>query len=368
MLKAVQNIEDLIGGTPLVRLKKIGKNIQPGWWAKKASYDWQSYDLKSELYAKIEFMNPGGSVKDRIARSILDGLEKKGLLKAGGMVVEASSGNTGAGLALCCAVRGYACTIVIPDKMSAEKINALRAYGAKVIISPSTVEPDHPDYYCNVAKKIAEENEGACLADQYFNQDNILAHYQTTGPEIWEQMEGKVDAFVAGIGTGGTLTGTGRFLKEKNPNIKIVAVDPLGSIYNGLIKEGKESEKGRYLTEGVGEDMIPDTMDLKLPEECVVVNDQESFQCTLQLAQREAVFVGGSCGFAAFGALQYLANYERQGGKPLRAVVLLPDSGSRYLSKVFNPEWLQANDISTAGCSVGSVQYLNGTNKIDGVQ
>ena len=361
---------ELIGRTPLVKLNRSLKKIPVGVTLSSRGFAPQPFDLKSEVFAKVEFFNPGGSVKDRIALKILNEAEKQGLLTPGCTVVEATSGNTGAGLAVIAAVRGYKTVFVMPDKMSAEKINALRAYGAKVVITPTAVEPTHPDYYCNVAKRIAESTPGAFLANQYFNPNNPAAHYETTGPEIWDQMDGKIDVFVAGIGTGGTMTGTARYLRSKNPNIQIVAVDPVGSIYTGLVLDKKPSPAGSYFVEGVGEDMIPGSIDLSLPNDCIAVNDEESFASTRMLAQSEGLLVGGSCGFAFFGATQYLALAEKKLGRPLRAVVLLPDSGSRYLSKVFNPAWLNQKNIKSSWPDLnlgGEVEFLPAAKAIEGV-
>jgi cystathionine beta-synthase len=363
------SVAQIIGKTPLIRLNRSLKQIPTGSWLKSQGFDKPFFELKSELYAKVEYLNPGGSVKDRIALSIIEGAEKSGKLKAGGTIVEATSGNTGAGLAMMAAIRGYSCVFVMPDKMSAEKINALRAYGAKVVISP-LVEPDHEHYYCNAAKRIAQEIPNAFLADQYFNPDNPRAHFETTGPEIWDQMDHKLDYFFAGMGTGGTFTGTARYLKEQNKNIKAIGLDPVGSIYHGLVTQGVPSEAAPYLLEGVGEDMIPGTIDIKLADGCVSINDQESFAATQMLAQREGLLVGGSCGMAFYGAVQYLGWIESQGTSAGRAVVILPDSGSRYLSKVFNDPWLNEKglDPSWAGHrGTGEVQYLPEARRVEGV-
>jgi cystathionine beta-synthase len=365
----VERIDDLIGGTPLVRLHRSLENAPAGRWLRNQGIE-GPLKIQSELWAKVEFFNPGGSVKDRIARSIVLSAERQGLLKPGGTIVEATSGNTGAGLAIMAATRGYKLIFVMPDKMSAEKVSALRAYGAKVVITPTT-DHENPDYYNHVAKRIAQEIPGAFLANQFFNPDNPRAHYETTGPEIWEQTEGKIDVFVCAIGTGGTLSGTARYLKEKNPRIEIVAVDPEGSIYAGLVNSGQASEAKPYLVEGIGEDIVPGTIDLKLIDTCVTINDVESFAATRLLAQAEGLLVGGSCGSAFYGALQYLAKREKHKKGPCKAVVMLPDSGSRYLSKIFNENWLkdkavlgpwgEANDLG------GEVEYLPSAKKIEGV-
>ena len=365
-----QSTEEMIGRTPLLRLSKSLTKIPVGRWLKAQNAAAKPVGLKSSLFAKIEMDNPGGSVKDRIAKNIIERAEARGDLKPGGTIVEATSGNTGAGLAVVSAVRGYKTIFVMPDKMSSEKINALRAFGSKVVVAPSSVGPTDPDYYLNVAKRISQQIPGAFLANQYFTPDNPGAHFETTGPEIWDQMEGKIDAFVAGIGTGGTLSGTARFLKSKNPNIRIVAVDPAGSIYAKMILEGKLVGAGKYLVEGVGEDMIPGTMDLKMPTEVVTTYDDESFAATRMLAQREGLLVGGSCGGAFFGAIQFLLAHESKGGAPLRAAVLLPDSGSRYLTKVFNEKWLKNHHVDSTWNEEalgGEVEYLPTAKKVEGV-
>jgi len=365
----VDSVTQLIGHTPLVKLSRSLREVPTGTWLRSKGFKAASFSLKSELYAKVEYLNPGGSVKDRIALKIIDAAEQKGLLKPGGTIVEATSGNTGAGLAMVAATRGYKCVFVMPDKMSAEKVNALRAYGAKVIVSPM-VEPTHPDYYGNYAKRLAGEIPGSFHADQFFNPDNPLAHFETTGPEIWDQMEGKIDHFYASMGTGGTFTGTARFLKTMNPSMKAIGLDPVGSIYYGLVHDKKPSPVSAYLAEGVGEDMLPGSIDLSLADDCVYVNDQESFSATQMLARTEGLLLGGSCGLAFFGAIQSLAWHESQGAKPARAVVILPDSGSRYLSKVFNDPWLSKNKIDPSwgtSKSAGSVEYLPNARIIEGV-
>ncbi len=369
--RVVTNLIELIGQTPLVQLQKTARVLPSGTHRFEINLP-VGTPLKSKLFAKVEFFNPGGSVKDRIAKRIIEGAERQGLLKPGGTVVEATSGNTGAGLAVVAAIKGYRAVLVMPDKMSSEKINALRAFGAKVVIVPSAnIHPEHPDYYCNVAKRLSQSIPGAFLANQYFNPDNPLAHYETTGPEIWQQMNGKVDLFFAGVGTGGTMSGTAKYLKEKNSALKAIAVDPDGSIYAGLIQNKKPSQVKPYLVEGIGEDMMPGTMDLNFVDDVIVAGDKESFAATQLLAQQEGLLVGGSCGSAFYGAIQYLAQHESRGGKPLNAVVLLPDSGSRYLSKVFNDQWLSSKDVKVnwenVGLRIGEVEYLPSANKVDGV-
>jgi cystathionine beta-synthase len=316
-----QNILELIGQTPIIKLNKVAQN------------------LPFDLFAKVEYFNPGSSVKDRIAVHIINEAEKRGDLKPGGTIVEATSGNTGMGLALVAAVRGYKAIFVMPDKMSNEKISALRAFGAKVVVTPTNVEPDDPrSYYC-VSRRIAEETPNAFYANQYHNPDNPQAHYMSTGPEIWEQTGGKITAFIAGLGTGGTITGTARYLKEKNPKIRIIGIDPEGSVYTELKRTGKMGPAYPYKVEGVGEDFLPSTIDINIVDEVIQVSDKESMSMTRALARREGLFVGGSCGFAVAGALKW-AQAQKSKEFPL---VLLPDSGSRYLSKIFNDDWMREN-------------------------
>ncbi|MBW8011588.1 MAG: cystathionine beta-synthase [Chloroflexi bacterium] len=324
-LRVYNDITETIGKTPLVRLNHIGRG------------------LPCPLYAKIEFFNPGGSVKDRIAINMIKEAEDSGRLKPGGTVVESTSGNTGIGLAIICALRGYKSIFVMPDKMSQEKILLLRAYGGKVIITPTAVAPDDPRSYYSVADKIVEETPNSFLANQYHNPENPRSHYETTGPEIWEQTGGKVTDVVIGLGTGGTITGAGRYLKEKNPDINMVGVDPTGSIIleiwqnKGKIPEGVEAIT--YKVEGIGEDFLPSATDLSVIDDIVRVTDKESFLMARRLVREEGIFGGGSCGSAVAAALRYSKDLP-----PERlVVVLLPDSGSRYLSKVFDDKWMREN-------------------------
>lgn len=365
-----ENVTQLIGRTPMVRLQRSLECSPVGRWLKSRAPNSSFNPIKSLLFAKVEYLNPGGSVKDRIAVTILEEAEKRGELKPGGTIIEATSGNTGAGLAMLAAYKGYKAIFVMPDKMSAEKINVLRAYGAKVMIAPSAVPHEDENNYVNIAARLAKEIPGSFLANQYYNADNPKAHYETTGPEIWEQMEGKIDTFIAGIGTGGTLSGVAKYLREKNPQIDIVAVDPKGSIFSGLIKDGQAAEHHSYLVEGIGQDMLPGTLNLKCISECVTVWDDESFAATRLLAQSEGLLVGGSCGAAFFGALQYLMLKESQTSTPQRAVVLLPDSGSRYLSKVFNSEWLDTHNMQKSWGDLklgGTVDFAPGSKRIAGL-
>lgn len=321
-MKIHDTILSTIGNTPMVRIKR---SVPSG---------------KHEFFGKIEYFNPGGSVKDRIALAIITEAEKRGDLKPGGTIVEATSGNTGVGLALVAAVKGYKCVITIPDKMSDEKINTLRAMGAKVIVTPSGVEPEDPRSHYSVARKMAEITPGAFLANQYDNPDNVAVHYATTGPEIWEQMDGKIDVFVAGAGTGGTISGVGRYLKEKNPNIKIVCADPVGSILHDLFyfKEVK-TPPAPYKIEGIGEDMLPKNVHFQYMDDFVQIEDKESFLMTRDLLSKDGLFLGPSAAGAVVAAVKYAAKSD----KPLRVVVMLPDSGARYLSKAFNDSWMKEN-------------------------
>lgn len=314
-----QNILECVGSTPLVRLNQVVGNIA------------------STIAAKLESQNPSGSVKDRIGWYLIEQAEKRGELKPGGTIVEATSGNTGMALAVAGAIKGYKLIFVIPDKMSKEKINALRAFGAKVIVTPTNVDPEDPRSYYSVAKRLSEVTPNAFYANQYHNPDNPEAHYHSTGPELWKQTEGTLDTLVLGIGTGGTMTGTARYLKEKNPKIKIVGVDPEGSVFYDYFHHKKKIKPHVYKIEGIGEDFFPTTTDLKLLDDIVQVNDHESYQMARQLLVKEGLFVGSSSGAAVVGAIRYAKNLK----KPENIVVLLPDSGSRYLTKLFNDQWLQ---------------------------
>jgi cystathionine beta-synthase len=337
MRNVYQNVLEAVGNTPLIRLNRVTAGLQGSLWA------------------KVEMLNPAASVKDRIAIQIIDDAEKAGLLKPGGTIVEATSGNTGAGLAMVAAVRGYKCIFVLPDKQSEEKRAALRAYGAKVVVTPTDVAPEDPRSYYSVSRRIAEETPNAFYANQYHNPSNPVAHERSTGPELWEQTEGRLDAFVAGLGTGGTISGTGKYLKAQAPGLQVVGIDPVGSLYYDYFRTGVMTDPFSYVLEGIGEDFLPSTMDFSVVDEVIRVNDKECFQMTRRLAREEGLFVGGSCGAAVAGALKWMRAHDRPG---LRAVVLLPDSGSRYLSKVYNDQWMQEQGFLEPQSSLGQVADL----------
>jgi cystathionine beta-synthase len=315
----VNSLLDLIGHTPLLRLSR--------------SLDALGEAPGPMVLAKVEYLNPGGSVKDRIAVRMIDAAEAAGLLQPGGTIVEPTSGNTGVGLAMVAQARGYKCIFVCPDKVSEDKRNVLKAYGAEVVVCPTAVEPEHPDSYYNVSDRLSSQ-PGAWKPDQYSNPNNPLSHYETTGPEIWEQTDGRITHFVAGVGTGGTISGVGRYLKEQNPDVQVVGADPAGSVYSG--------GSGRpYLVEGVGEDFWPEAYDRSVVDRIIEVSDADSFAFTRRLAREEALLVGGSSGMAAFAAKQLAEELAgTPGGEDAVIVVLLPDSGRGYLTKVFNDEWL----------------------------
>ncbi|WP_222615283.1 cystathionine beta-synthase [Persicimonas caeni] len=321
MIEAADNILELIGNTPLVKSHKLAANV------------------KANIYYKVEYLNPGSSVKDRPALQIVLDAEESGELQPGGTIIEATSGNTGMGLALAAAIKGYKCIFVMPDKMSAEKIESLRAFGARVVVCPTAVEPDDPRSYYSVARRLAEETPGGFLANQYNNPSNPKGHYLSTGPEIWEQTNGEVDAVVIGAGTGGTVSGIGRYLKEQNPDVQIVAVDPIGSIYYDYFKTGKITEASTYLVEGFGEDIIPGTMDFDVVDEVVRVDDRECFLTARRLVREEGIYTGGSAGGAVAGAIKYAERMDKE----MNIVVIIPDSASRYLSKIFNDDWMREN-------------------------
>ena len=312
-MEYVESILDLVGNTPMVRLSKVTEGLRP------------------LILAKLEQLNPGGSVKDRIGLSMLEDAEGRGLLRPGGTVVEPTSGNTGHGLAMAAAIKGYKMIFVMPDKMSPEKISLLRAYGAEVVICPTNVERDSPQSYYSVADRLTREVPGAFQPNQYFNPRNPEAHYRTTGPEIWRQTDGRITTFVAGVGTGGTISGVGKYLKEQNPAIRVIGADPEGSVYSGEIAP--------YKVEGVGEDFWPGTFDREIVDEFIQVTDRECFVAARKLARQEGILVGGSAGLALHAAIQVAVD-----SKPDDViVVLLPDTGRNYLSKFFSDEWMRQN-------------------------
>lgn len=336
MKGSVPDVSHAIGGTPLVKLNRL------------------SQGLKANVYCKLGYMNPGGSVKDRIALNIIEEAEKSGALKPGGTIVEATSGNTGMGLAMLSAVRGYKCIFIMPDKQSEEKVKALRAVGAQVVITPTAVEPDDPRSYYSVSRRIANETPNSFYANQYHNQANPRAHYLSTGPELWTQTGGELDAFVAGLGTGGTITGTGRYLKEQKPEIQLVGADCKGSIYYDYWKTGQEIEPYSYKVEGIGEDFFPSTIDLSMIDEMYQYSDKQCFETTRRLAREEGLLTGGSGGAAVRAALDYAEQIDR----PAHIVVLLPDSASRYLNKVFDDDWMRENGFLDPEMSMGTIRDL----------
>jgi cystathionine beta-synthase len=309
-LEVLDSFLDAVGETPLVRLNKISRGLRP------------------TLLAKLEMLNPGGSVKDRIGLRMIEAAERAGLLKPGGTIVEPTSGNTGHGLAIAAAIRGYKCIFVMPDKMSQEKISLLRAYGAEVVITPTAVAPESPESYYRVADRLTEEIPGAFQPNQYFNEDNPAAHEATTGPEIWRQTDGRITAFIAGVGTGGTITGVARYLKKQNPDILVVGADPEGSIFSGDVHP--------YLTEGIGEDFWPRTFDPSTVDRYVRVTDRDAFRMARRITREEGILVGGSSGTAVVAAVEV----ARELGPDDVVVVILPDTGRNYLSKLYSDAWL----------------------------
>ena len=336
MRGAVNTILDAVGNTPIVKLQHVGR------------------DVAADVYVKCEYLNPAGSMKDRMTLHLIDQAEARGELPPGGTIIEATSGNTGAALAMIAAVRGYKCIFVMPDKMSQEKIASLRAYGARVVVCPTAVEPEDPRSYYSVAERLAEETPSSFYTRQYENQDNPGGHYVSTGPEIWEQTGGEIDVLVAGLGTGGTITGTGRYLKEKKPSVKLVGVDPVGSLYYDFVKSGRVTKPFTYKVEGIGEDFFPKTIDLRILDEIIRVDDKECFLTARDLLRHEGLYVGGSAGAAVAGAIKY----ARQTGTKENVLVVLPDSAAKYLSKIYNDEWMREHGFLAEETGLGTTRDL----------
>lgn len=318
------DILEAIGETPLVRLNKL---VGPE---------------DATVLVKCEFMNPGGAIKDRMAVHIIDKAERAGLLKPGGTIVENTSGNTGSALAMVAAVRGYRCIFTMPDKMSREKIDTLRAMGAEVVVTPTNVPADSPESYYETAKRIARETPNSFYVNQYHSQDNVEGHYLSTGPEIWRQTDGKIDCFVAGLGTGGTMTGAGKYFKERNPAVRNVGVDPEGSVYAEYFRTGKLPEPHTYKVEGIGEDMLCEAMDFSILDDVRVVDDAICFEYARKLAREEGIFAGGSSG----GAVAVAVALAKELGKGKVIVAVLPDGGRAYISKFYSDDWMRANGFS----------------------
>lgn len=318
------NVLQTIGWTPLIRLNRVIDGA------------------RTPVYAKAEFFNPGGSVKDRIGLAMIEAAEKEGRLKPGGVIVEGTSGNTGVGLAIAAAIKGYRCIFTMPDKMSQEKVRLLKAFGAEVIVTPTAVPPDHPDNYAQTAKRIVAETPGAVFADQFFNPINPNVHYHTTGPELWEQTEGRITHLVASAGTGGTVSGAGKFLKEKNPNLKVITGDPAGSIFANYKKTGEKGEGAPYKVEGIGNDKLPSTLWFDVIDDIRTIGDRDAFTYGRRLTREEGLFVGGSAGLI----VKVARDVAHEVNDPNACVVcILPDTGERYLSKMYNEEWLRENRL-----------------------
>lgn len=321
-IRYYNSILETIGRTPLVKLNRIVEGYKP------------------QVFAKVEFFNPGGSVKDRIGLGMIEEAEQDGRLKPGGTIVESTSGNTGMGLAIAAAIKGYKCVFTMPDKMSIEKIRLLRAFGAEVIVTPTAVPHESPESYTEVAKRVVRETPNSILANQYYNPKNPAAHYETTGPEIWEQTGGQIDYFVCGVGTGGTISGAGRYLKEKNPHVKVVGVDPKGSgLREYFYTKKMTTELKTYKVEGIGQDFVPGALHFEFIDEMIEVTDKESFLLARRMTREEGMFVGGSSGTAIAGTLKLASRLSEKDV----VVVLLPDTGERYLSKIYNDDWMREN-------------------------
>lgn len=337
-MKTYKNVLELIGETPLIELSRISRGVRP------------------RIFVKAEFFNPGGSIKDRIGLRMLEDAERRGLIKKGGTIIEPTSGNTGVGLAQAAALRGYRCVFVMPDKMSQEKVRLLKAYGAEVVICPTAVPKESPESYYSVADRLAREIPNAYQPNQYYNMTNPQTHYEWTGPELWRQMDGKIDVFVAGMGTGGTISGCAKFFKEQSSNVHIVGVDSEGSLYTS-------DEVRPYKVEGIGEDFIPATINLDIIDEMVTVSDRDSFVTARHLAREEGILSGGSCGAAVFGALQVARRYDES----TNIVVVLPDGGRSYLSKFYSDEYMKENgfwDPSSDSISVHDLLLQRPSEKV----
>lgn len=319
------SILETIGNTPLIKLNSVVR------------------DLKPMILVKVEYFNPGNSIKDRIAIKMIEDAEKAGKIGPGATIIEGTSGNTGMGLAIVAAQRGYKCIFTTTDKQSVEKVNMLKALGAEVIVCPTNVEPEDPRSYYSVAKRLSTEIPNSFYPNQYDNLSNAQAHYETTGPEIWQQTDGKVTHYVAGMGTGGTITGTAKYLKEQNPEIKVIGVDSIGSVYKSYFETGvfDKSQIAPYITEGIGEDIIPGNIDFDYVDAVIQCPDKDAMLMTRDLAKNEGLFVGGSCGAAVWGAISYAREHNLTENDVV--VVILPDSGSRYVSKIYNDEWMRKN-------------------------
>jgi cystathionine beta-synthase len=339
------NVVDAIGGTPIVKLNFIGKEVS------------------SDIYVKLEYMNPGGSTKDRIGAYMLDQAVKEGTLKPGGTIIEGTSGNTGVGLAMWAAVHGYKCIFVLADKQSKEKIDNLRAFGAKVVVCPTNVAPEDPRSYYSVSKRLSETIPNSFYVNQYDNLHNRMTHYTWTAPEMYEQTSGDFDTFMATVGTGGTISGCGRFFKEKMNNVKIIGIDCEGSIVAHYAKTGEMGEAYSYVLEGVGEDFIPENYDFENIDDWEVVGDKESFLMTRRLLKEEGIYAGGSAGAAICGALKYAQKLD----KPEKILILLHDSGNRYASKIYNDDWMSDNGYLDSSFDVQIKDVLSALNKSKGL-
>ena len=336
------NVLGTVGNTPLVRINRLAEEVP------------------CTVLGKVEFFNPGGSVKDRIGITMIEDAEEKGLIEPGGTIIEGTSGNTGAGLALAAIAKGYRCIFTTTDKQSQEKVDVLRALGAEVLVCPTNVEPDDPRSYYSTARRLAEEIPNSVYLNQYDHPANSKAHVETTGPELWEQTEGRITHFIAGAGTGGTISGTARYLKEQNEEITVVGVDPHGSVFHKYFHEGvfDHDEIYPYVTEGVGEDILPENMDFDVVDDFVQVDDKTTMQMTRRLAREEGLFIGQSCGMAMAGALQWLRDHEAMLNDDDVVVVMLPDSGFRYLSKTYNDEWMRNHGFLESKTNVTAEQVV----------